>query len=249
MIEVNKETFAGIECLHASPAGQRRSPLPTILFFHGFTSSKDVYSWAGVALALAGFRVILPDAELHGGRYDGDSENRLGNFWEILRRNIDEVPLLEAAIRQQGLVAQQRIALAGASMGGMTTLGAMVRHPHFSCADSLMGSGYFVSLCQTLFPPLVAGIPVQKAAFSRRTAMLADYDITERLEKMANRPLLLWHGDADELVPVSESQRLDQALRDAGLDENLQVVIEKGAEHRITPVALDTMVTFFQHHL
>lgn len=32
MIEVNKETFAGIECLHASPAGQRRSPLPTILF-------------------------------------------------------------------------------------------------------------------------------------------------------------------------------------------------------------------------
>ncbi len=40
MIELTTETLAGIECLHATPAGQRHQPLPTVLFYHGFTSSK-----------------------------------------------------------------------------------------------------------------------------------------------------------------------------------------------------------------
>ncbi|HBP95248.1 MAG TPA: esterase, partial [Pantoea agglomerans] len=45
MIELTTETLAGIECLHATPAGQRHQPLPTVLFYHGFTSSKEVYAY------------------------------------------------------------------------------------------------------------------------------------------------------------------------------------------------------------
>lgn len=249
MIEINIETFAGIECLHASPISKRYDPLPTLFFFHGFTSSKEVYSWASVALALAGFRVIMPDAALHGARYDGNSENRLEHFWEILRSNIDEVPLLEAALRQQGLVAGQRIALAGASMGGMTALGAMARNPHFSCAACMMGSGYFTTLCETLFPPPKMKTSAQETEFHHHIAMLAEYDITERLEKIADRPLLVWHGDADEIVPVTESLRLEKALREANLDGNLRFLIEPEVGHRITPTALDALVTFFQQYL
>lgn len=246
MIEIATETFAGIECLHASPVGQRHHPLPTILFFHGFTSSKEVWSWAAVALALAGFRVILPDAQQHGARYNGDNEHRLGHFWDILRSNIDEVPLLEAALRQRGLVAQQRIALAGGSMGGMTALGAMARYPHFVSGACLMGSGYFSSLCHTLFPPREAELA---GALARQTALLADYDITDRLENIARRPLLIWHGEADELVPVAESLRLQNALSEAQLDDNLTCLIETGVGHRITPGALEALVAFFQQHL
>lgn len=65
MIELTTETLAGIECLHATPAGQRHQPLPTVLFYHGFTSSKEVYAYFAVALAQAGFRAVMPDAELH----------------------------------------------------------------------------------------------------------------------------------------------------------------------------------------
>lgn len=249
MIEIDMETFAGIECLHSFPIGKRCDPLPTIFFFHGFTSSKEVYSWASVALALAGFRVIMPDAALHGARYDGNSEYRLGHLWEILCSNIDEVPLLEAALRQQGLIAEQRIALAGASMGGMTALGAMARNPHFSSAACMMGSGYFTTLSETLFPPPKVKTSAQKTEFHSHTAMLAEYDITERLEKIADRPLLVWHGDADELMPVTESLRIEKALRDANLDGNLRVLIEPGVGHRITPTALNALVTFFQQYL
>lgn len=247
MIEVRTEFFAGIQCLHATPAGKREKPLPTVLFYHGFASSKEVYSYFGVALAMAGFRVILPDAELHGARYNGDGELRLSRFWEILRSNIDEVPSLLAALRQQNLIDGARIAAAGASMGGMTALGAMARYPQLASVACLMGSGYFTSLARTLFPPLASD--ATEEAFVQRIAPLAEYDISRQLQKIADRPLLVWHGEADEVVPAAESMRLEKALREARLDARLTFLTEQGVGHRITPLALEATTAFFKRHL
>lgn len=249
MIEVNTERFAGIECLHAFPASMQHQPLPTILFYHGFTSSKEVYAYFAVALAQAGFRAVLPDAAMHGARYDGDSERRSGHFWDILRSNIDELPQLERALRSQQLIAGERLAVAGASMGGMTALGAMARYPQLRSVACMMGSGYFCQLAQTLFPPRAASSSLPEATAAQRLAPLADYDVSHQLKQLGNRPLLVWHGDADEVVPAGESVRLEHALRAAGLNQQLTFLIEAGVGHRITPTALDAMTTFFVRHL
>ncbi|MDF7648143.1 esterase [Pantoea sp. Acro-805] len=249
MIELATENLAGIECIHAAPAGQRQACLPTILFYHGFTSSKEVYSYFAVALAQAGFRVVMPDADMHGSRYNGDTEMRMTHFWEILRQNIDEVPLLEAALREKDWIADERFAVAGASMGGMTALGAMARYPQIHSIACMMGSGYFMQLSHTLFPPLVARTPEQKETFAARMAPLAPYDPSQQLDKLANRPLLLWHGEADEVVPFAETVRLEKALRDAQLDGNMTYLSEKQIGHKITPSALTALVSFFKHHL
>jgi len=249
MIELTTETLAGIECLHATPAGQRHQPLPTVLFYHGFTSSKEVYAYFAVALAQAGFRAVMPDAELHGARYHGDAEARLGRFWEILKQNIDELPLLETALRNENLIAGERFAVAGASMGGMTALGAMARYPQIQSVACMMGSGYFMQLSESLFPPLVADTAEQKAQFAARMAPLADYDPCNHLEALANRPLLLWHGEADEVVPWAESVRLERTLRDNGLAQHLTTLSEKQIGHKITPSALTALVSFFKNLL
>ncbi|MTD27590.1 esterase [Erwinia sorbitola] len=249
MIEVNTERFANIECLHACPAGQRHEPLPTVLFYHGYTSSKEVYSYFAVALAQAGFRAILPDADMHGSRYDGDSERRLTHFWEILRSNIDEVAGIVQALREQTLIEGARLAVAGASMGGMTALGALARYPQLRSAACMMGSGYFSQLAHTLFPPLVARTPDQRKVLAERLAPLDEYEVSHQLAKIANRPLLVWHGEADDVVPVAESVRLEKALRESGQDSNLTYLTEKGIGHRITPPALTAMTAFFKHHL
>lgn len=249
MIELTTETLAGIECLHATPAGQRHQPLPTVLFYHGFTSSKEVYAYFAVALAQAGFRAVMPDAALHGARYHGDADARLGLFWDILKQNIDELPLLEAALRKDNLIADRRFAVAGASMGGMTALGAMARYPQIQSVACMMGSGYFMQLSQSLFPPLVADTPERKAQFAARMAPLADYDPSNHLSALANRPLLLWHGEADDVVPAGETYRLQEALHQEKSAGNLTCLFEAGVRHRITPEALSAMVEFFSHHL
>jgi uncharacterized protein len=249
MIELATENLAGIECIHAAPAGHRQARLPTILFYHGFTSSKEVYSYFAVALAQAGFRVVMPDADMHGSRYNGDTEMRMTHFWEILKQNIDEVPLLETVLREKDWVAEERFAVAGASMGGMTALGAMARYPQIHSIACMMGSGYFMQLSHTLFPPLVARTPEQKEAYAARMAPLAPYDPSQQLDKLANRPLLLWHGEADEVVPFAETVRLEKALREAQLDGKMTFLAEKQIGHKITPSALTALVSFFKHHL
>ncbi len=87
MIALEMRNLGGGEILHACPQESLDKPLPCIVFYHGFTSSKLVYSYFAVALAEAGFRVIMPDAPEHGARYQGDEAGRMQRFWPILQQN------------------------------------------------------------------------------------------------------------------------------------------------------------------
>ena len=243
MIELQTQRLGDHEILHAFPAGKGEQPLPTVVFYHGFTSSKLVYSYFAVALAQAGFRVVMPDAPDHGARFAGDEEARLGQFWQILHGNLVEFAALRDALHQAGLVADSRLAVAGASMGGMTALGIMTRHPEVKSVACLMGSGYFTSLAKTLFPPR------EQDDVNAVLAPLAEWEVTHALPKLADRPLFLWHGEADDVVPAGETFRLQQALIQEGLDKNLTCRWEAGVRHRITPTALDATVAFFRQHL
>ena len=249
MIELQTEQFAGIEALHAFPAGKRNEPLPCVLFYHGFTSSKLVYSYFAVALAQAGFRVVMPDAPDHGARFSGNAEHRLRQFWQILQGNLEEFATLRDALLARNFIDRQRLAVGGASMGGMTALGIMARHPEVRCVASLMGSGYFTSLARTLFPPLTVTNADQQREFDAIIAPLADWEVASRLAQVADRPLLLWHGEQDDVVPAAESYRLQQALQEQGLDAHLTWQWEAGVKHRITPQALDATTDFFSRYL
>ncbi|MEO3992004.1 esterase [Pseudocitrobacter cyperus] len=242
MIELEMRMLAGNEVLHAFPKGCVEKPLPCIVFYHGFTSSNLVYSYFAVALAQAGFRVVMPSAAEHGSRFHGDEQERLQHFWQILLQNFNEFPALQDALYQERLINDGRLAVAGASMGGMTALGIMTRHPELKCVASLMGSGYFSSLSTTLFPPAAE----QRGPLA---TPLAGWDVSQQLARVADRPLLLWHGDADDVVPPGETFRLQQALKREGLDANLTCIWQAGVRHRITPEALASTVAFFKQHL
>lgn len=166
MVEMHQEYVGDIEVIHAVPAGGYASPLPTLFFYHGYTSSKEVYSYFGYALALAGFRVVLPDALMHGARFDGDEQRRLLHFWDILRQNIDELPALYAHYRQQGQIDGRRVGVCGASMGGMTAPGALARFDWLMSAAALMGSGDYMRLSRTLFPPVTSDAPDYERRFA-----------------------------------------------------------------------------------
>lgn len=242
MIELEMRTLAGNEILHAFPKGGAETPLPCVVFYHGFTSSNTVYSYFAVALAQAGFRVVMPSAPEHGSRFNGDEQERLLHFWQILLQSFNEFPALQEALYQERLISGGRLAVAGASMGGMTALGIMARHPELKCAASLMGSGYFSSLSSTLFPPALE----QRESLATH---LAAWDVSHQLAHVADRPLLLWHGTEDDVVPAEETFRLQQALKGEKRDTNLTCEWQAGVRHRITPEALAHTVAFFQRHL
>ena len=128
VILMTEDSVEGIPAIHAAPAARIAEPLPTIFFFHGYTSSKELASFFGYMLAQAGFRVILPEADMHGARFDGAEAFRLGRFWDILKRNIDELPLYRDHYMSKGLIEGDRVGVGGTSMGGFAALGCMARY-------------------------------------------------------------------------------------------------------------------------
>lgn len=245
-----EESIDGIPAIHAVLAESADEPLPTIFFFHGFnTSSKEVSSYFGYMLALAGFRVVLPEAPHHGRRFDGDRDARFGRFWEIVGKSIEELPLYRDHYAKRGLIDRDRVGICGTSMGGMVTLGAMVRHPWVRAAASYMGSGYFLDLSRSLFPPRHA--PGDDEAGSRDEGLLKlrDYDAAEHLELLGERPLFVWHGESDDVVPFAQAVRLRDELAARGLDKRLEFLSEPPAVHRVTHDAAAAGVDFFSRNL
>lgn len=181
----------------------------------------------------------MPDAPDHGARFMGNEQARLGQFWHILHGSLTEFAGLRDALYEAGLVAEHRLAVAGASMGGMTALGIMTHHPEVKSVACLMGSGYFTSLAKTLFPSGFSGNHREAGRVGSNPGIAAP----------RRSPALLWHGDADDVVPPDGTFRLQQALKKEGLDGNLTCLWESGVRHRITPAALDATVAFFRQHL
>jgi hypothetical protein len=142
--------------LHACPQYALDKPLPCIIFYHGFTSSKLVYSYFAVALAEAGFRVIMPDAPEHGARYDGDDRGRMQRFWPILLQNFAEFPALREAVIGQGWVEGEAGGRRGIN-GRHDGAGNNDPPSGIKSVACLMGSGYFTSSRRACFlrPPSV----------------------------------------------------------------------------------------------
>ncbi|VTN13405.1 esterase [Raoultella terrigena] len=74
-------------------------------------------------------------------------------------------------------------------------------------------------------------------------------DVSHQLATLASRPLLLWHGDEETWVPPGETFRLQHALQQSGLAENLTASGSRACAHRITPEALAETVGFFKRTL
>jgi fermentation-respiration switch protein FrsA (DUF1100 family) len=248
-IIVEQVRLGGWPALHAAPAERLDAPLPTVWVYHGFTRDKELDSNLAVMLAQAGLRAVLPEVDGHGERFNGDSLARRLRFWNIVRGCIDEWPQLQAEVAARGWIDPGRVAVAGLSMGGFVALGALARHATLRAGVSWMGSGYFLDLARTLYPPLGHYDASTAAAHEAHMASLAPYDPSARLERLADRPLLLWHGVRDEVVPFHESARLHAQLVRRGGAHRLEFLADPEAAHKLNAAGVRAGVDFLRRVL
>lgn len=139
--------------LGAAPAliarpSSARLPLPTVLWFHGFTVDKETHRTELATLAEAGFLAVGIDAAGHGERRLADFEERFSGPKEETDREIfalvaetaAEVPEILDLLCGAGLTDEARIGVAGISMGGMITYGAMALDPRIRAAVALLAT-------------------------------------------------------------------------------------------------------------
>ncbi|WP_100404925.1 esterase [Bacillus solitudinis] len=253
MITIQNETIYGIPTLHIVAEPFLREPRPTIFFLHGYTSAKEYNLPLAYLLAEKGFRIILPDAIHHGARESkltGKERDML--FWDIVLKTIGDVATLKQELDNRSLIHDQKIGVIGTSMGAITMYGALAQYSWISSAVSFMGSAYYKEFAhQQLKMLMESGIHLENSFVEELYLKLKPFDLTQRLEKLENRPLMIWHGKQDEVVPYNFSEKLFEEIQPhyADTPNKLQFFTEEKMAHKVSRKAMTLSVKWFEEHL
>lgn len=227
--------------------------LPTILFIHGFTSAKEHNLHYAYYLAEQGFRVILPEASMHGERCENVTEAELNHsFWEIVLTTIEELDYLVKDLSEKTLVDSDRIGLVGTSMGGIATLGALTQYDWIKVAVSLMGCPAYVSLAEAQMKGLEQnGQSLSLAEQGQIYDTLATFDLSQQPEKLKKRPLLFWHSEVDDVVPFEPAYTfyLDVKRYYAENEHHLKFIKDETSGHKVSRSGVLETVRWFKNHL
>ncbi len=251
MIAIFNEQIAAIPTLHVVEYERRDRRLPTVFFLHGFTSAKEHNLHVAYLLAEKGFRVFLPDALHHGEREKSlTREERQRHFWDIVLTSIEELGRLKHELERKNWCDESRLGVIGTSMGAITMYGALTAYDWIRAAVSLMGTAYYEQFAEShvnMFKE--RGEPVDDESVARLYSRLERYDLSKQIERVAKRPLLIWHGTDDPVVPFQHSETLYRRLLPSYPDDGTLKFIREKAGHKVSRAAILEAVAWFDHHL
>ena len=236
MVIIRKEIIGSIPLLHVVDERRLNEKLPLVIFIHGFESIKERNVQYAYMLADKGYRVLLPDALYHGERASGTVSP--ANFWKIILTTIHELSLIKDEFVLKGLVEENRIGVAGTSMGAIVTLGAMTQYDWIHTGVSLMGTPAYVEFArfqmQTLEQQGIS-LPISKQQVEEQLAVLYPYDATEQIDRFEARPLMFWHGAKDPVVPYQQAYAFYEKLQDKYKKENVSLtfILDEKAGHNV----------------
>lgn len=249
MISIKREVISNIPCLIVAPSKKRNEVLPLVIYYHGFNSEKEASLTIAYKMALNNQRVVLPDSLYHGERQGSvtQTEKELA-FWEIVIQNIEEIALIRAFFLDEKLVCENKIGVAGTSMGGITTYGALTKYDWISAAAVVMGTPNMTSYAQLLVDRVNAAHPntISEVTIKEAMEMLKPFDLSLQPEAINNRPLLAWHGEKDDVIPLSQSTEF---FNDLGSNSNYCLVEEAKRMHHVSRLAVEETVEWFAKHL
>lgn len=255
MIELKHEIISNIPVIELYKRNKETTPLPAVVFYHGWESRKERVLEYGYYLANNGFRVILPEALHHGERGEESTEPQDPmNFWEIVATNVRELPILvDHYIKNNKIIANQ-IGVAGLSMGGITTSAILTQYDWVKSAAILMGSPSPIDFTEWLLKNYkVDNVSIyelmDQELIKNRLAELEPISLNLQPEKIGNRPLYVWHGSADNIVPMHITQSFFEDIKEESYSKNIVFEISEGVEHTVPKSIVQRMTEHFSNHL
>jgi len=172
-----------------------------------------------------GFAVL--DVDYRGSTGFGRAyRQRLAGNWGVC--DVEDAVAGAQYLVSKGLADPKRLAIDGASAGGLTTLGALAFHDVFTAGCSLYGVADLSALAMEThkfesryMDRLVGKWPEDEAVFKARAPI-------EHCGQL-NCPVLLLHGDEDKIVPPNQAETMHASLKAKGLPTALRMY--KGEQH------------------
>lgn len=249
MHSIRKRHFSQIPLLEVFPTDHPTGRLPTIIYYHGWRTNKELVLTNARKLADAGFRVIAPDSVNHGERWAEVSTIRSFTFWQTIQANIVEFNQIISHLDRLGLANLNKIGVAGVSMGAMTTSALLCANEFIKAGACLMGTPELVSYRNMIFQRTKEmGEPLPKPYWDTLT-WVDNFDLLQHLEKINNRPFYIWHDQKDPKIPFGQVQDFYQKTKDSPFNQNMTFVETNEYGHLLTKAIMEETVTFFKKSL
>lgn len=239
-LAIEEITLGTIPLLEVVQDNLKNEKLPLIIYYHGWQSQKELTLTQGRYLAREGFRVILPDAFNHGKRKNPMTDIPSLTFWQSIHTNLFEFGYIVHTLQKLGL-ADDRIGVGGVSMGGMTTAALLTHHPEIKAAACVMGTPKLVAYRERIFKHASQMDRFFPADYDHLLKWIPEYDLSLNIDKLAGRPLLIWHGTQDMVVPYTHVMEF--------MEENKQLknilFIDEDEKHLVRPQTMEKITDFF----
>ena len=223
-----------------TPAGARAGSLPVILYTHGGDTGFELAEifLINTVLQPRGLRAAIVAPSYRAEPVEFADRKFLSEGppspWD---RDVDDaLSLLSVALEEAVELDGERIAVLGISRGGGVGLLAAARDPRIDAVVEFFGpTDFFGEYAREIFEEALAGELRPVAGLEYLNEALIQPWIRGELSDAAGRlelvrrsaayfvgrmpPVQLHHGDADEVVAVSQAERLIEAMREAGKTE------------------------------
>lgn len=203
------------------------APFPAVVMPHGGPWARDytVFDTWRQFLADRGYVVLQP--QYRGTLGLGQTLWRKGDreWGGTMQDDKDDGA---AWMVEQGLVDADRIAMYGFSYGGYAAMAAIVRdNPPYQCAIAGAGLAELRTFQRVTFEGSRFGRQFQNPT----VAGLSPLEHVER----ASIPILIFHGNRDQIVPIDQSEKFHAALIAAGKDSTYVEITDYGHGPSLTP--------------
>jgi dienelactone hydrolase len=239
-----------IPMLEVTPEELKNEPLPLIVYYHGWQSTKELSLTQARKLAQKGLRVILPDAMNHGERKSGPiSTIPSVTFWSSIQYNILEFAAIIRHFQKQELITNNSIGVGGVSMGGITTCALMTQHPEIKAAACIMGTPYpsrYIQRVMTHAKELKVFVP-QDLPLS--LSWVTAYDLSQQPETINERSMLFWHGTQDKKIPYEDMANFQTLIAEQSYAQKVQFITGENQPHLITGTTMNQVAAFFEKEL
>lgn len=248
-IDREDSNIGDIPIIRLLPKNYER-PLKTVIFYHGWSGSKDSQFMRGMILAGFGYQVIIPDSIHHGQRGNlnyKNPENLIKYFWPTVLQNLVEYSLIKKAIVEDFDGDIDRMGVIGNSMGGISASGIFTYNPELKALVVLNGTANWDGANIIFKDSLPGELPDW---LKEEEKELKEIDPMNNLERIVDRPVLLLHGDSDIVVDKASQKDFYKKAYSEYEDRNKIHYMEYSrVNHTVTTSMMEDSIKWFDKFL
>lgn len=226
----------------------------TIIFYHGWSSSKESQRIRGYILANLGFQVLLPDSINHGERNPldyTDPNNMKDFFWPTVLQSMEEFNKIRKYSIEKLHGDGDNIGVSGHSMGGFISSGVFTHKEGAKTAVILNGSCNW-NYCNELIANKIGEtfhIPIEDD-LNKIKEKLIHLDPINHMDRIKDRPILMINGQADNVVPMESQKKFYEKTRKEYSDKRLiDLIVYNNLGHFVTTNMMEDTSIWFKKFL